>query len=617
MQRNSSGADDVHSHPPPRTTPKQQEQQHQDERSSKNPTARCGGSASGRRGGDPVVEALLYGVFLSRTSPLRILRRDYDSLTLIIRTHRVRNLLPFLDWTQHGCFPGLGRDNRFLGNGGRTHGEGSDDDDDGDDDDADDDDDDEDLDDDDHQGDTAEPPLLLPPPLVWGLQPADPPIARGITRCSCGGYNAPHKASWCCDFERRWDGDWWAEGREAHAARIRCESAAQWACFEKHVLRMIGRLSQREWKRAVERAKERARAKLSMRTEEDPRIEREWEQTAASERSGGSLPTSPSWLSRLAAAEQEARLHALLTEALDPELLEPFHVNMLPIEMGHYCSLPLKCRRYSGVIDLCLLHCREEVGKVGYLTIDEGWVEPDETQRRPGLHIEAHCDVLETGATDSGGGDRQSMQLKQERLWGVGVGPDILNIQGGLFQASNVSGSCRVWDCVLRDPCGVVGPHGSVEHLRSLLNLGAPAPLASLPIPGAPKNAPYYDPDNPTQQQLNVLRNNPPPTRDTPHPAAGGGSKPRSGMTIAAQELVWLTDRTPHEALPVREKVFRQFFRLVTSKVTVWYAAHSTRNDERGVVPQSDVQIVEGDKFAGPRGTGTVRRAAAEPLSFI
>ncbi|KAI9359586.1 hypothetical protein DFJ73DRAFT_816932 [Zopfochytrium polystomum] len=77
-------------------------------------------------------------------------------------------------------------------------------------------------------------------------------------------------------------------------------------------------------------------------------------------------------------------------------------------------------------------------------------------------------------------------------------------------------------------------------------------------------------------------------------------------MTLRAQEL----------ALPVREKVFRQFFRLVTSRLTAWYAAHSTRNDERGVVPPSDVRIVEGDKFAGPGGTGKASRAAAAPLAL-
>ncbi|KAI9353287.1 hypothetical protein DFJ73DRAFT_324660 [Zopfochytrium polystomum] len=600
MQRNSSTSTsaqgvDARSHRQPRTkkTRKQQLQKRTHLRHDERFPKSTAGSANGGRGGDPVVEALLFGVFLSRTSPLRILRRDYDSLALVIRTHRVRNLLPFLDWTLHGCFPGLGRDIRYLGNGGRTRFEDFD---------YDGDDDDDEDDGDDRQDGTEELPPLLPPPLVWGLQPADPPIARGIVPRTCCSDSAPHKPRCCCDFETRWDRDWWAEGRAERAARIRRESAAQWAFFEEYVLHTVGRLSRRGWERAVERAKERSRQ----------RVREEEEDMARSEGSSPS-PACPRWLSRLTAAEQECRLHALLTEALDPELLEPFHVNMLPIEMGHYCSLPLKCRRYSGVIDLCLLHCREEVGKVGYLTVDERWVEPDETQRRPGLHIEAHCDALETGAADSGGGDRQSIELKQERLWGVGVGPDILNIQGGLFQASNVSGSCRVWDCVLRDPCGVVGPHGSVEHLRSLLNRGAPAPLASLPIPGAPPD----DPDDPMQQHPDVLRCNPAAKCEAPHPAAMAGSKPRGGMTLTAQELVWLTDRTPHEALPVREKVFRQFFRLVTSRVTVWYAAHSTRNDERGVVPPADVRIVEGDKFKGPGATGTVRRAAAEPLAFI
>ncbi|KAJ1558683.1 hypothetical protein HK405_013178, partial [Cladochytrium tenue] len=71
------------------------------------------------------------------------------------------------------------------------------------------------------------------------------------------------------------------------------------------------------------------------------------------------------------------------------DLVEPFHVNMLPIVMGSHTSLPDKCKRYSALINRCLYHCPEEAGKVGYLTIHEGYVEPGSSQRRPGLHIES------------------------------------------------------------------------------------------------------------------------------------------------------------------------------------------------------------------------------------
>ncbi|KAI9309923.1 hypothetical protein DFJ73DRAFT_944724 [Zopfochytrium polystomum] len=520
---------------------------------------------------------------------LRVLSRDRDALALILRTHRERNLVPFIDWTLHGFFPGLGRDNRFLGGGADEDDDESDEDTEGGEDaDQRDEDGNGEEDHDHHPPQPPPPPPLLPPPLVRGLPPVVRPLARGSAKPSYDD-GSQHSRWRCCDFDCRWDGYWSAEDRSARAVDIRREIRTQWKSFEEHVLRVIGHQSPQAWEQAAGKAKEQARERLREIGTVVYRV--------IFGEVGGAL----------AAAEEEARLHALVTEALDPNLVEPFHVNMLPFEMGHHCSLPLKCRRYSGIIDLCLQHCPKEVGNVGYLTIDEGWVEPSETQRRPGLHIEAHCDVL-TGTEGSGHSADQFFELKpEERLWGAGSGPDVLNIEGGIFQASNVSGSCRVWDCVLRDPCGAVGPHGSVEHLRSLLDRGAPASFVSLPIPVANRPEHLHDSE----------QRNPAPKRGTQHPAAEEGSRWRGSTKLAAHELVWMTDHTPHEALPVSKRVFRQFFRLVTSRVTVWYAAHSTRNDGFGVVPPSDVIIVAGDKFAGPGGTETVRRAASEPLAFI
>ncbi|KAI9359317.1 hypothetical protein DFJ73DRAFT_817841 [Zopfochytrium polystomum] len=61
--------------------------------------------------------------------------------------------------------------------------------------------------------------------------------------------------------------------------------------------------------------------------------------------------------------------------------------------------------------------------------------------------------------------------------------------------------------------------------------------------------------------------------------------------------MIWMTDRTPHESVPIEVPgTFRQYFRLVTSQVSVWYEEHSTKN-ELGVVPPETVVIVKGDKF--------------------
>ena len=56
--------------------------------------------------------------------------------------------------------------------------------------------------------------------------------------------------------------------------------------------------------------------------------------------------------------------------------------------------------------------------------------------------------------------------------------------------------------------------------------------------------------------------------------------------------------RTPHESLPLKEATFRQFFRIVTSNVSLWYKDHSTPNP-LGVEPDPEVtRTVVGDKFS-------------------
>lgn len=119
--------------------------------------------------------------------------------------------------------------------------------------------------------------------------------------------------------------------------------------------------------------------------------------------------------------------------------------------------------------------------------------------------------------------------------WGGGrsSGPS----SGGIFLASSVANSCAVWDCCIKYP----GVLGDCEELRERIT--------------------------------------------------------RYGPTLMdANRLYWITDRTPHEALPMREGGYRQFFRLVTDKVDVWYQLHSTPNP-LGVMPPPSCKIITEDKF--------------------
>ena len=65
--------------------------------------------------------------------------------------------------------------------------------------------------------------------------------------------------------------------------------------------------------------------------------------------------------------------------------------------------------------------------------------------------------------------------------------------------------------------------------------------------------------------------------------------------------LYWITDRTPHECLPqnneINKRGYRQFFRLVTHKVSTWYEKNNTPNPN-GVKPDLKItKILKTSKF--------------------
>ena len=107
---------------------------------------------------------------------------------------------------------------------------------------------------------------------------------------------------------------------------------------------------------------------------------------------------------------------------------------------------------------------------------------------------------------------------------------------------SNSANTTAVWNCRIRDDLGdIIAPHGSIERCRSLLG---------------------------------------PPSR-----------------TLEAGEIIWLTDKTPHESLPAHSATpRRQFFRLVIGEVTAWFADHSTPNPTGYRLSQA-VRIVVGNKY--------------------
>lgn len=65
------------------------------------------------------------------------------------------------------------------------------------------------------------------------------------------------------------------------------------------------------------------------------------------------------------------------------------NVNMMPIVLGDTSSIPRDLRQYAEIINTCPIS-KSEYGKVGYLSIQESFVNQGQSQRRGGIHTEKH-----------------------------------------------------------------------------------------------------------------------------------------------------------------------------------------------------------------------------------
>ena len=242
-------------------------------------------------------------------------------------------------------------------------------------------------------------------------------------------------------------------------------------------------------------------------------------------------------------------------------LAKSFKESQLPKELKGYWEMISLCRE---IMSLCGELDTEEIGKVCYLTVQESWVKKDKSQRRAGIHTERPGRVElgegnDDNACERGLGISEIEKNAVYHHWGVGMNSykkDRFVLKGGIFMASTVPNSCRVWNCEITDD-NVIGQHGDIEHLRNLL--------------------------------------------------------PDSYEDMDANNLYWLSDRTPHESLSMKERKYRQYFRLVTSQVSLWFEDHSTKNP-LGVVPDKTItRIVKGNKFK----KGEAHIVAGNDVSYL
>merc|ERR1712137_742416 len=132
-------------------------------------------------------------------------------------------------------------------------------------------------------------------------------------------------------------------------------------------------------------------------------------------------------------------------------------------------------------------------------------------------------------------------------------------------------------------PPELVGCGGDIEHLRACIQEHLPEP----PRPRVRK---------PPDSSARTLDQKGAPVGNAHMAPSHGGARVKGPISLQANELFWMTDRTPHESMPVAEGTRRQYFRLVAGKVDAWFAAHSTPNP---LGTQPDAKILNIDKFTG------------------
>mmetsp|Transcript_28022 Transcript_28022/g.68111 ORF Transcript_28022/g.68111 Transcript_28022/m.68111 type:complete len:451 (-) Transcript_28022:120-1472(-) len=245
------------------------------------------------------------------------------------------------------------------------------------------------------------------------------------------------------------------------------------------------------------------------------------------------------------------RIHKHLPFALINVVAFPqpsgININMMPIVAEDPTSVPKEYHSYLPLIQACRLSTnktlfdrrpRKGERRVVYLTIQESYVPAGKSQRRGGIHTDRPGEFRSREITDGKYGKLNLFRPARGSRWGCGMfRGQSERFEGGIYMASTVSDTCRVWPAKILSPDGIIGPHGQADHLRPLIG-------------------------EPTQLQKNML--------------------------------YWITDTTPHESLPMPKGGYRQFFRLVDGGLSAWYSHHSTANP-LGVKP--DAKVIEGSKF--------------------
>ena len=244
-----------------------------------------------------------------------------------------------------------------------------------------------------------------------------------------------------------------------------------------------------------------------------------------------------------------------------PEPLD-INVNMMPFVVGNPNSLPKYLHGYLPMIE----KANFKEGSVAYITVHESFVKKGTTQRRPGIHTDGTNGKLVEGLEEGawGGG---------EGGWGGGMG-DI--DRPSLKSKKKVPAKKQAAVVKKKAPSRYAGGWGAGGWGGGMYESNG------IYIASTDGMTKIYD--------AKVMQ-------ESVDKHGGVLKETVANSTVIAAEpntMYWITDRTPHEAVPAEKDGYRQFIRLVSEEVSVWFAQHNTPNP-LGVKP--NCPIVDINKF--------------------
>lgn len=224
------------------------------------------------------------------------------------------------------------------------------------------------------------------------------------------------------------------------------------------------------------------------------------------------------------------------------------NVNMMPFRIFN-CkeTLPEYLHSYLPIIKSCPIFPYKfdsdgrnigcDSDQICYLTIHESSVKKGETQRRAGIHIERPAFIEGHGrfVEEQPWGMNEFSALS----WGRGRWDNMTGFPiDGIYMATNIAKSSKIYDVLIDKPEEITDKHGGLDYIM-----------------------------------CNKIKD--------------------KSYNMEPNRLYWMTDRTPHESLPVEEDCDRQFFRLVVGKISIWYSQHNTANP----LVEPDAPISDCSKF--------------------